>query len=207
MLNRVSLDDFFAGPNGEIDWFIPDSDIDKELIEEKKAGAPDTILFGWVTYEMFESYWPKMVKGVTNLDYSPEGEEDKIAERKIAETLTKMRKIVFSKTLKKTDWENTVILSDSLIEEVKRLKKENSSDIIIFGSGTIVQQLTSAGLIDDYWFIVTPVILGAGKALFSGVKKVNLQFMQAKHFQSGNVVIHYKTKEANTSQLGTLMNT
>lgn len=82
-----------------------------------------------------------------------------------------------------------------MIEEIKRLKEENTSDIIIFGSDTIVQQLTSTGLIDDYWFIITPVILGAGEVLFSGVKKVGLQFIQAKHFQSGNVVMHYKTKE------------
>ncbi len=195
MLNRVTLDGFFAGPNGEIDWFIPDSEIDKELIEEKKAGTPDTILFGRVTYEMFENYWPKVAEGATNLNYSPKDEGAQAAERKIADSLTKMRKIVFSKTLKKADWENTAVFSGDLIEEVKRLKQENASDIIIFGSGTIVQQLTSAGLIDDYWFIVTPVILGAGKALFSGVKKVDLQFVEAKHFQSGNVVIHYKTKE------------
>lgn len=195
MLNRVTLDGFFAGPNGEIDWFIPDLEIDKELIEEKKAGAPETILFGRVTYEMFESYWPKVAKGATNLDYSPESERAQAAERKIAEALTKMNKIVFSKTLKNTDWENIVVFSNDLIEEVKRLKRENASDMIIFGSGTIVQQLTSAGLIDDYWFIVTPVILGAGKALFSGVKKVDLQFIEAKHFKSGNVVMHYKTKD------------
>jgi dihydrofolate reductase len=196
MLNRVTLDGFFAGPNGEIDWFIPDSEIDKKLIEEGKAGTPDTVLFGRATYEMFESYWPEVAKGATNLNYSPKDEEGQAAERKIADSLAKMRKIVFSKTLKKVNWENTAVFSGDLIGEVKRLKKENVSDMIIFGSGTIVQQLTSAGLIDDYWFIVTPVILGAGKSLFSGVKKVGLQFVEAEYFKSGNVVLHYKTKEA-----------
>jgi dihydrofolate reductase len=65
----------------------------------------------------------------------------------------------------------------------------------MFGSGTIAQQLASEGLIDDYWFIVTPVILGAGKQLFAGVKKLNLELVEANGFKSGNVVLHYKPKK------------
>ncbi len=196
MLNRITLDGFFAGPNGEIDWFIPDPEIDKELIDEKKAGTPDTILLGRITYEMFESYWPKVAKGSTDLEYSPEGEGAQAAERKIADMLTKMRKIVFSKTLKRVNWENSRIFSGDLVKEVKRLKRENTSDMIIFGSGTIVQQLTSERLIDDYWFIVTPVILGTGKPLFPGIPRVELQLLETRNFRSGNVVLHYKIKEA-----------
>lgn len=193
MLNRVTLDSFFAGPDGEIDWFVPDPELEKELIFDGKAGKPVTILFGRTTYEMFEGYWPKVAKGEINLDYSPEGEEAQAAERKMASLLTQMKKLVFSKTLKEVNWKNTSIVSSELTGEVKKLKKENGGDIIIFGSGTIVQQLTNEGLIDEYIFILTPVILGAGKALFEDVTRNNLMLLEAKAFASGNALLRYNS--------------
>ena len=65
--------------------------------------------------------------------------------------------------------------------------------MLIFGSGTIVQQLADEGLLDEYLFVLTPVILGAGKPLFKDVKKFNLELLEARDFNSGNVLLHYKT--------------
>jgi dihydrofolate reductase len=182
MMNRVSIDGFFAGPNGEIDWFIHDPEVDKAL---HSGGQADTALFGRVTYQMFESVWPKVA-------VDPKAPKEA---RDTADELSQMTKIVFSKTLTEVTWENSKLVKGNVTEEVRRLKQGKGSGITIFGSGTIVQQLTSEGLIDDYWFIVTPVILGTGKPLFAGVRKLDLELLDTRNFKSGNVVLHYKTRK------------
>jgi dihydrofolate reductase len=191
VFNRITLDGFFAGPNGEIDWFIPDPELDQEMMFDDKVGNPGVILFGRVTYEMFESYWPNVAKGATDLEFSPRGAEAQTAEKKIADLLTKMSKLVFSKKPLKVNWENTRAVNSDLFDEVRRLKKENGPDIIIFGSGTLVQQLTDAQLIDEYLLILTPVVLGKGKLLFDDVKRSNFKLMSAKDYPSGNVLLKY----------------
>jgi dihydrofolate reductase len=178
MLNRVSIDGFFAGPNGEIDWFIHDPEIDKAAHEMMQ---PDTLIFGRVTYQMFESYWPHVAK-------DPNASREA---RTLADELTQMKKLVFSKTLKEVGWENTKLITGSLIEEVHRLKQGVGADITIFGSGEIVQQLANQGLIDEYIITLTPVVLGAGKPLFEDVKNINLKLLEARDFGSGSIMLHY----------------
>ncbi len=182
MLNRISIDGYFAGPNGEIDWFIHDSEVDRAAHE---GGQADTVLFGRVTYELFERYWPKAAND-PNLPQEA---------RNTGKELNEMTKIVFSGTLKEVSWENSMLIKGNVTEEVKKLKQGQGKNMIIFGSGTIVQQLSSAGLIDDYWFIITPVILGTGKTLFPGNKKIDLELLKTQHFESGNVLLHYKPKK------------
>lgn len=183
MLNRISLDGFFAGPNGEIDWFIHDSEVDKAAhgmgkTENRKA---DTILFGRITYQMFENYWPNIV-------IDPNAPRETLA---TANELNEMTKIVFSKTLKEVNWENSKLVKGNLIEEVRKLKQGKGNDMIIFGSGTIVNALAGKDLIDEYLFVVTPVILGAGKPLFREVKRNTIKLLEAMDFQSGNVLLRY----------------
>lgn len=111
----------------------------------------------------------------------------------VAEELTKMTKVVFSKTLKKQEitWENTRLHAGKLIEVVKQLKRGKGGDIMIMGSGSIIQQLAKKGLVDDYVFILTPVVAGEGKPLFKVVKQFGLKLLSAKGFGSGNVLLHY----------------
>ena len=182
MLNRVSLDGFFAGPNGEIDWFVQDPQVDQAAHEKMN---PDTLLLGRVTYQMFESYWPPIEK---------ESKADK-GLRKLSKELNEMNKIVFSNTLEEVDWENSELVNGDLEKAVKKLKKENgnSADIAIFGSGTVVRQLAEAGLIDEYIFILSPAVVGTGKSLFQEVDKFNIKLLETKKFDSGNVLLHYKT--------------
>jgi dihydrofolate reductase len=160
MLNRVSIDGFFAGPNGEIyDWFINDPEVDKAAHEMAQA---DTILFGRVTYQLFESVWP-------NVAVDPNAPKEA---RIIANEVNEMTKVVFSKTLKEVTWENSKLFNGNLSEEVKTRKWSRH---------------------DEYLFVLTPVVLGAGKPLFKDVKKFNLEFLEARDFNSGNVLLHYKT--------------
>jgi dihydrofolate reductase len=182
MFNRVSMDGFFAGPNGEShEWFINDYKVDEAAHEMME---PDTVLFGRVTYQIFEDHWPKEE---TN-PKSPKEAKD------TAKELKNMNKFVFSKTLKEVNWENTELIKGDLVNEVKKLKQGNGRDMVIFGSGTIVQQLTAEGLIDEYVFVITPVILGAGKSLFKDSDKLNLKLLETKDFKSGNVILRYKAE-------------
>jgi dihydrofolate reductase len=176
----MSVDGFYAGPNGEIDWFIHDPGVDKAAHEMMQ---PDTLLLGRVTYQMFESYWPPVARDPN----APEGA------RTLADELNQMTKVVFSKTLKEVTWVNSKLFKGNLAEEVRKLKQGEGADITIFGSGTIVQQLANEGLIDEYLITVTPVVLGAGKPLFQDVKKLDLELLEARSFKSGNVVLHYGT--------------
>jgi dihydrofolate reductase len=187
MFNRISVDGFFAGPNGEIDWFVVDHELDKALHEmgQPNAISPDTVLLGRVTYQLFESVWPKVAA-------DPEAPEEA---RVIANELNQMTKVVFSKTLKEVFWENSKLVKDDVTKEVSRLKQGEGSDILIFGSGTIVQQLADEGLIDEYLLAVTPVVLGTGKPLFKDVKKFNLKLLESRNFKSGNVLLHYETEK------------
>jgi dihydrofolate reductase len=178
MLNRVSLDGFFAGPNGEIDWFIRDPEVDKAA---HGVGKADTILFGRVTYQMFKNVWPKIA-------VDPNAPQDA---RTTANEINEMTKVVFSKTMEQVTWENSKLLKGNPAEEVNKLKQGNGLALMIFGSGTIVQQLTDAGLIDEYLLVVTPVVLGMGKPLFQGVNQRNLELLETKDFKSGNVLLHY----------------
>jgi dihydrofolate reductase len=183
MLNRISIDGFFAGPNGEIDWFIHDPEVDKAAHEMMN---PDTLLFGRETYQMFESYWPHVAE-------DPNASR---GDRLLADELSQMTKLVFSKTLKKTTWMNTEFTKNDLVKEAKKLKQAKGADITIFGSGTLVQQLANAGLIDEYLFIVTPVVLGMGKPLFKDVEGLDLELLETRNFSSGNVMLRYKADKS-----------
>ena len=175
--NYVSLDGFFAGPNGEIDWFM----WDEETAEYSKglAASIDTILFGRVTYELMASYWPTVTT------------EDPV----ITDYMNRSPKIVFSRTLKKTDWKNTKLVMELNKEEILDLKKQPGKDMVIYGSGSLVSALAQWGLIDDYRIFVNPVVLGNGKPMFKGLKeRLDLALLRTKTFQCGVVLLHYKLK-------------
>ena len=185
MINWISVDGFFAGPDGELDWIVRDPEVDKALHEprpdEPEAGGSDTMLLGNTTYTLFENSWPQVAK-------DPNAPEDL---HRLAEEVIGMNKIVFSRTRKDVTWENSKLFRGNLTEEIQRLKKEAGSPIIIFGSGTIVQQLSRERLIDEYLLAVTPVVLGRGKALFQNVEKLNMHLTEVRHFNSGNILLRY----------------
>jgi dihydrofolate reductase len=138
MINWISLDGFFAGPNGEIDWMIRDPEVDKALHEPRpdqpESAGSDTMLLGNTTYTMFENSWPQIAK-------DPHAPEEL---HKLADEVIGMTKIVFSKKRKEVTWENSTLFHANLISEVEKLKQQDGSPIIVFGSGTIVQQLSNA---------------------------------------------------------------
>ncbi|MGI2326931.1 dihydrofolate reductase family protein [Planococcus sp. YIM B11945] len=186
MLNRVSLDGYFASLNeaaNGMDWFVQDPEVD--LAVRAHDSRADTLLLGAETFRLFEKSW-------VPIKNDPNAPEQLIA---IAEELTEMTKITFSTKLRKSDWENSLFYDGDLLNVVKNLKKEEGSDILILGSGSIVQQLADHRLIDEYFFIVTPVVAGTGKQLFKDTQQFGLTLLNIQAFSSGNVLLHYGLKE------------
>ena len=177
VFENVTLDGFMAGPNGEIDWAIRDD----EVTENSRAGqdAIDMFLFGRVTYDMMASFWP-----------TPAG---KSANQVFAEVLNNTPKIVFSTTLTKADWHNTEVMKELTTDEILKLKQQPGGNMMLFGSGTIVEQLTNLGLIDEYQLMVNPAILGKGKPLFKDIKgRIKLKLVKTKTFSNGIVLLQYR---------------
>jgi dihydrofolate reductase len=181
VFNLVTVDALFAGPNGEIDWHNYDEEMSAHGTDQMKTlGA---LIFGHTTYDLMASYWP-----------TPEGIK---SEPIVAEIMNSIPKIVFSKTMKKVEdgpvWKNVIVLHEIKPEEVIKLKEQEGKDIAIFGSGTIVQQFTNLGLIDEYRLIVNPLVLASGKPLFKDIKnKINLKLIKTKVFKNGNVLLSYQ---------------
>jgi dihydrofolate reductase len=182
MFNRMSLDGAYASADGNMDWFVQDPEVDMAIHGLMK---PDTALFGRNTFQLFEAVWPPMADN----PHAPEGA------KMMAKELNEMHKIVFSSTLKKVDWVNSRVAEQDLVSEVTELKKGDGGDVVIFGSGTVVAQLSQARLIDEYLIALTPVTLGTGKALFKDVEGLGLELVEARTFDSGNVLLHHRAAQ------------
>ncbi len=107
--------------------------------------------------------------------------------------MNRLPKIVFSKTLKKVEWENTRLVNDNFVEVVTKLKHESGKDIAIFGSSDLAVTCVEHGLIDEFRIMVNPVFLGAGKPLLQGIKtKLSLKLVKTRTFKTGNVLLYYE---------------
>jgi dihydrofolate reductase len=174
---HVSLDGFAAGPHGEMDWI----GINEEMFDyaERRIQEADTALYGRVTYQMMESYWPTAADqpGATRHDIQHSAWYKKVA------------KVVLSRTMRGADLPNTRIVSDDVAGQIRGLKQETGRDILIFGSPTASHALMAAGLVDGYWLFVNPVLLGRGKPVFEGLEeKATLSLVENHVFASSGVV-------------------
>jgi dihydrofolate reductase len=181
---HISLDGFVAGPNGEMDWIK----IDEEIFDHvgKRISEGDTALYGRVTYEMMENYWP-------NAGDKPTATRHDIEHSK---WYSKVHKVVLSKTMKEAGLPtNTTIISDNLsdrINEIKQPRNSGSKDILLFGSPTATHSLIQLNLIDGYWLFVNPIILGRGIPLFADIKdKIKLKLLTTRQFTCGVTELNY----------------
>jgi dihydrofolate reductase len=179
MFNLVTADGYFAGPDGSLDFFVPDKEFDKAAAQNTQGF--DAVLLGRVTYQLFEAYWPHAGDDPAT---SPE-------DRTIAAWLGESRKIVFSRTLDSATWVNTELVRDLAPERIEELKREGGKDMIVFGSGSVVRQLTEWRLIDEYQFCISPVLLGRGKPLLGSTRGAGLDLLESRTFRSGNVFLRY----------------
>jgi len=182
VFNNVTIDGYFAGPHGEIDWFKVDKDDEFDEFSREQVKSGDTLIFGRTTYELMRSYWPTHEAIKSNPS--------------MAKVMNNIQKIVFSKTMQcveeSSQWKNIRLLHEIKAQEIVDLKNEEGKGIAILGSGSIVQQFANLGLIDEYILQVNPVILGAGKNLFANVEKMSLKLLQARTFKNGIVWLRYQ---------------
>jgi dihydrofolate reductase len=179
-LMHVSLDGFVAGPNGEIGWIYLEDELFEDGHDLIKTG--DTALYGRVTYELMESYWPTAAN-------SPRATKHDIDH---ANWVNPAVKIVFSRSLKKADWQNTRIVKDHAAEEVGRLKEQPGKNMILFASPGLASTFMNHDLIDEYWFNINPIILGRGTPLFKDVSSMRrLELLGSKTYKNGVVNLHY----------------
>jgi dihydrofolate reductase len=110
----------------------------------------------------------------------------------VAAGMNRATKYVFSRSLEKADWANTIVLNGEPAAEIAKLKRADGPGLTILGSGSIVKQLTATGLIDDYQLMVCPVILGSGRTLFGGIPgRPSLKLASSRAFKNGKVFLHY----------------
>ena len=151
---HISLDGFAAGPNGELDWISYDEELEKYAEEVvSTVGAP---LYGRVTYQLMESYWPTVLT-------SPASTKHEIDHANWVENIPK---VVFSRSLDRVEWNNTTLIKDNIAAEVAKLKQQPGKDLMIFGSPGLTHTFLPLDLIDEYQLTVSPVILGRGTPSF-----------------------------------------
>ena len=177
---HISLDGFVRGPNGEMDWIS----VDEEMFgfTTVLTDNADTALYGRVTYEMMNNYWPTA------------GEQPNASKHDIehSEWYNSVNKIILSSSMKGLETDNITILSDDMVDKMKKIKQQPGKDILIFGSPTACHSLMQYDLVDDYWLFINPVLLGKGIPLFSYPDRSKLKLLSTKTFQSGVICLNYE---------------
>jgi dihydrofolate reductase len=172
----VTLDGYFEGPNGEIDWHNADNQEFNDFAIEQ-MGPVDTLVFGRKTYQMMASYWPTE----TAIQSDPI----------VADLMNRLSKVVFSRTLEIADWNNTRLVSENAAQEIRRLKSQAGKDLAIFGSASLISTIMNE--IDEHRVMINPVLLGQGTPLFGNTGgKVQLKLVDSRTFDSGNVLLTYQ---------------
>ncbi len=177
LFNMITLDGYFEGATKwDISWHKVDAEFNEFAIEQ--LNATDTLIFGRVTYEGMAAYWPTE----TPIKNDPI----------VANMMNSSPKVVFSRTMKNAEWNNTRVVKENTAQELANLKKQSGKDIGILGSANLASTLVESGLIDEYRVMINPVILGKGTLLFQGFgDRLNLRLLKARTFKSGNVLLCY----------------
>lgn len=175
VFESISVDGYFADANNGMDWAHYGRD-DPEFAGwvGANANSGSELLFGRSTYEMMASFWPTPAASTHMPD--------------VAKGMNAVRKYVISRTLQPT-WNNTHRLKGELVASVGKLKQTAGPDITILGSGSVAAQLGAAGLVDEYRFVIIPVVLGGGRTVFNSGRPLRL--ISHRIFACGNVVLGY----------------
>ncbi len=177
----ITVDGYYAGPNGDIDWHNVDGEFNEFAIAQ--LNEADTLLFGRSTYELMASYWP-----------TPAAVQD---DPEVAGKMNSLSKIVFSTTLERATWQNTRLIKGGIAAEVARLKQEPGKAMLILGSSQLATAFIDQGLLDEARLMVNPVALGRGKSVFAGIKdRLKLRLTKTRTFGSGNVLLCYEPVKA-----------
>jgi dihydrofolate reductase len=173
----ISVDGFFAGPNGELDWHNISEELHWHFNEH--LGAMSAFLDGRVMHEMMAEFWP-------TADADPASTTPMV---EFARIWRDIPKFVFSKTLEHADW-NATIVRDVDPDEIRRLQAEPGGDMAVGGS-VLAAEFMRLGLLDECWLYVQPVILGEGRRLFPANVRAALRLVDTRRFDNGVVLLRY----------------
>ena len=182
---QLSVDSYIAGPNGEMDWMVWNWDDKLKNYVFELTDPVDTIILGRKMTDGFVSYWSGVMTKPDDPFYA------------FAKKMIETSKVVFTKTLKKSQWANTDIATGDLTEEIMKLKTQNGKDIIVYGGASLDSSLIKEGLIDDFHLFINPAAIGKGMTIFKDLNNIQ-KFILVKSiaFDCGIVMLHYEPKRA-----------
>ena len=180
---QISVDDYIAGSNGEMDWMVWNWDDKLKKYVFGLTEPVDTIILGRKMTDGFISHWSDVMTKPNEPVYA------------FAKKMIETPKIVFTKTLKKSEWVNTDIATGDLTDEINKLKRQNGKDIIVYGGASFDSSLIKAGLIDEFHLFVNPAAIGNGMTIFKDLNEMQkFALVKSIAFDCGIVMLHYKTK-------------
>jgi len=153
-------------------WSAPLGDDFLGNVMGEQMRQPDSLLLGRKTYDIFSSYWPQHESSWPGVN--------------------KAKKYVVSSTIVNPTWENTVVIKDNVVEELKNLKNQDGPDLHVWGSGNLAQTLFKNDLVDELWLKIYPIVLGAGNRLFAeGTIPAAFKLTDSKVSPSGVIIANY----------------
>jgi dihydrofolate reductase len=185
VVSMITLDGVMQAPGGPEEdtsggfkyggWVFPYADEYGNQVLNEQLGHPFDLLLGRKTYDIWKGYWPLHKDGL------------------IGAAFDRATKYVASTTLTESGWEKTVILADSVPNEIRKLKQSNGPEIQVHGSGNLIQTLLRNDLVDELWLKIFPITLGAGKRLFvDGAIPAAFTLQQSSHSPSGVIFGSFK---------------
>lgn len=178
----MTINGYVRGPHGENDWMTWNPDAEFIAFLDSLLDSSDTLLLGRkLVTEGFINYW--------------ENAADKNPAPPFAKKIADLPKIVFTKTLDKSIWNNTTLAKGNLAEEIAALKKQNGKDLLVFGGAGFVSSLIKEGLIDEYHLIINPTAMSSGMTIFNSLNEIKkFTPIQSKLYPGGKIVLSYKPK-------------
>ena len=181
---QMSIDGCIAGPNNEMDWMVWNWDEKLKEYVNKIHEPVDTILLGRKMTDEFISYWTDVMDKPDDPMYA------------FAKKMIEIPKVVFTKTLNKSEWTNTDIATGDLKDEITKLKRQAGGDIIVYGGASFDSSLIKENLIDEFYLFINPVVIGNGKTIFKDLKEIHkFILIESTTFSSGIVLLHYEVKK------------
>jgi dihydrofolate reductase len=179
---QVTLDGYIAGPNGEMDWMTWNWDDELKQYVTGITQPVDLILLGRVLAEGFIPFWQQSLAG----EEAVEG----------ADKMVNTPKVVFTKTLTESPWDNTTLATGDLVAEANQLKAQAGGDIMVYGGANFVSALIKNNLIDEYHVFINPVVIGKGMTIYNDLQdRFNLKLVDTRPFPCGINVLVYNPAE------------
>jgi dihydrofolate reductase len=173
----TSLDGFYEGQNGELDWPIVGEEFNDFAV--RQLDEADTLGFGRTTYEHMAAYWPT--------------EQAQANDPAITSRMNEKEKLVFSRTLTHASWSGTTVVRGEATERLLKMDAAAGKDLLVIGSAHLTANFAQAGVLDELRVMVCPIVLGRGRSLFEDLKeRVSLTLLRVKQFDSGNVLLTYR---------------